>query len=164
MGEKLVESDSDSLSSLFRKTVKSSSEVPRCPILFLYCGLDAEGRIVGRAENVRDVIKSAGAYIAVIASENPGAAYVKGLGRRRDWNANIVMVLDRRGDKFVIFCRKLFEGMFAGQSMLMTWVKLAPQAQGQWQEEAPGTIMAAEAGHITFARGSEATAADQVHR
>jgi hypothetical protein len=133
--------------------------VPTCAVLFVYCSLDTEGRIVGRAENVRDVIKRAGAYVAVIASENPGASYIKGVGRRKDWRANIVMVLDRKGDKFALFFRKLFEETFTGHSMLTTWVKLAPQAAGQWQEEAPGTIMAAEAGHITFVRRREGSTA-----
>jgi hypothetical protein len=41
--------------------------------------------------------------------------------------------------------------MFSGQSMLLAWVALAPQG-GLENPDAPGTIMAAEAGHITFGK------------
>jgi hypothetical protein len=60
------------------------------------------------------------------------------------------MVLDRRGENFSKFFRKVFLAMFAGQSMLMRWAELAPQGAGPWDAENPGTIMSAEAGHITF--------------
>jgi hypothetical protein len=97
-----------------------------------------------------DLIKAAHAYIAVIASDNPGHMYSKAVNPRKDWQANVTMVLDRRGDKLARFFEKVFTGMFAGRSMLTLWVELAPQGEGPWRAQAPGTIMAAMAGHITF--------------
>ena len=149
-GQALLESDAKVLSPLFRRTLRSLSATSVCEVLFLYCELDPDGHIKGRTETVRDLIKSARAYIVVIASENSTDSYIKWLQRRNDWRANVTMVLDRKGDKFAQFFQKLFMGMFAGRSMLNVWVELAPQGHGPWEANVPGTIMAAEAGHITF--------------
>jgi hypothetical protein len=35
----------------------------------------------------------------------------------------------------------------------MAWVELAPQIPGYDHPDAPGTIMAAEAGHLVFGKG-----------
>lgn len=152
-GSALVESDKSVLSSLFSTAAVSVTVPPRCEVLFLYCALDEEGRVLGSRETIRQLVESAGALVAVVASENPGEVYVKALGRRGTWRANIALVMDRRGEKFARFFRRLFESMYAGKSMLLAWVELAPQVPGQEHPEAPGTIMAAEAGHLTFADG-----------
>lgn len=149
-GETLMETDANVLSTLFRLTLKSSTTVPSCQVLFIYCQLDEEGRIKGHQDMVTDLIKAARAYVAVVASENSGASYMKAVKPRKDWYANVTMVLDRKGDKLARFFQKVFDGMFAGRSMLSLWVELAPQGPGPWQAEAPGTILAAMAGHITF--------------
>jgi hypothetical protein len=149
-GETLMESDASILSPLFARTLKSSSTVPSCQVLFIYCELDSAGHIKGHGDSATDLIKAAHAHIAVIASENAGDVYAKAVKPRKDWYANVTMVLDRRGDKLARFFERVFTGMFAGRSMLSLWIELAPQGQGPWQAEAPRTIMAAMAGHITF--------------
>jgi hypothetical protein len=100
----------------------------------------------------RDLIKAAHAYIAVFASENDSNAYIKRMGRRTDWGANVVMVLDRNGDKFAAFFQKLFTEMFEGQTMPIAWVGLAPQGHSPRHADNPSSIFAAEAGHVTFNR------------
>lgn len=60
------------------------------------------------------MIKNAGAYVAVVAAENPPEAYVKGMGHKGDWSANIVMTIDRRGLKFSEFFARLFESCSTG--------------------------------------------------
>jgi hypothetical protein len=60
--------------------------------------------------------------------------------------------MGRRGERFARFYERLFEKMFAGKSMLLAWVELAPQMPGHDHPEAPEGIMLAEAGHIVFAR------------
>jgi hypothetical protein len=149
-GEALMETDANVLSPLFGRTLKSSTSVPSCQVLFIYCELDADGHIEGRREMATDLIKEAQAYVAVIASENSGDSYIKAVKPRKDWYANVTMVLDRKDDKLARFFQKVFTGMFAGRSMLSVWVELVPQGAGSWQAEAPGTILAAMAGHITF--------------
>jgi hypothetical protein len=43
--------------------------------------------------------------------------------------------------------------MYVGKSMLMAWVEFAPQIPGHDHPDAPGMIMAAEAGHLVFRSG-----------
>ena len=102
------------------------------------------------APAIRELVKSAGAYVAVIASENSAEVYIKSMGRRTDWFANIAMIVNRKDDKFALFFHRLFVEMFKGRSMLMVWAELAPQIPGRAHCDVPDSIMAAEAGHITF--------------
>ena len=147
-GALLSEADQRVLSPLFRVLKTSEDLPPRCDVLFLYCTINLEGPISTPA--IRELIKSAGACVAVIASENSPDAYIKSVGRRTDWFANIAMIVNRKDDKFALFFYRLFAEMFKGRSMLMAWAELAPQIPGTTHADAPDSIMAAEAGHITF--------------
>jgi hypothetical protein len=148
VGDLLSQADQGVLSPLF-KVVKTSDDLPpRCDVLFLYCTVNVEGPV--STPTIRELIKNAGAYVAVIASENSAEAYIKSVGRRTDWSANITMVVNRKGDKFGLFFHRLFAEMFKGRSMLMVWSELAPQIPGTAHTDVPDSIMAAEAGHITF--------------
>jgi hypothetical protein len=152
VGELLSQADQRVLSPLF-KVVKTSEDLPpRCDVLFLYCTINVEGPMSAPA--IRELVKSAGAYVAVIASENSAEAYIKSVGRRTDWFANIAMIVDRKDDKFALFFYRLFAEMFKGRSMLMVWAELAPQIPGGTHADVPDSIMAAEAGHITFQENS----------
>ncbi len=111
-----------------------------------------DGTVVGSREPIRETIKKAGAYVTVLAAENPPEVYVNSIGPRNDWSANIAMTIDRKGAKFGEFYARLFESMFKGQSMLLAWVQLAPQIPGHDHPDAPSAIMAAEAGHLIFER------------
>ena len=148
-GECLARVDQRILSPLFKESHTSETAVPECEVLFVYSDIDASGRLPAYPEGLRSLLKTAGAYVAVVASANLPDHYRSALGPRKDWFANIVMTLDRKDDKLAMFALEVFKRMFAGQSMLLAWVALAPQG-GPGNPDAPGTIMAAEAGHITF--------------
>ncbi len=141
---------------LFPDNVRvETTNVPRCNILFLYCRFEQSGRIAGTQLLVRDVIKAAGAQIAVIASEvNPGLFKIRefsqALAPRSDWPANLVITLNRNGDIFGRFFHKLFSQMQAGVTMPFAWATLAPQGPVS-HKDVPGTICAMGAGHIAFA-------------
>src|SRR6267154_3024007 len=146
-GALLSQADQRVLSPLF-KVVKTSDDLPpRCDVLLLYYTINLERPISTPA--IRELVKSAGAHVAVIASENSADAYIKNVGHRTDWFANIAMIVDRKDDRFALFFYRLFEEMFKGRSMLMAWAELAPQIPGTTHADAPDSIMAAEAGHIT---------------
>ena len=149
-GNSLVDSDSKILSPIFVESKISQSAVPKCHVLLLYCDLTAEGQIIGSNHRFRDIVKEAGAYVAVIGSENDPDHCFECIEPKNDWNANIVLVLDRKGEKFGLFFQKLFEAMRSGKSMLTAWVELAPQIPGYEQPDTPESIMLPEAGHITF--------------
>jgi hypothetical protein len=147
-GAELSQADQRVLSPLF-KVVKTSDDLPlRCDVLFLYYTINLERPMPTLA--IRELIKRAGAYIAVIASANSSEAYIESVGRRTDWFANIAMIVNRKDDKFALFFYRLFEEMFKGRSMLMVWAELAPQIPGRTHSDVPDSIMVAEAGHITF--------------
>jgi len=148
VGDLLSQADQRVLSPLFKVAKTSDDLPPRCDVLFLYCIINVEAPMPAPA--IRELVKSAGAYVAVIASENSAEAYIKSMGRRTDWFANIVMVVNRKDDKFGLFFHRLFAEMFKGRSMLMVWAELAPQIPGTTHADVPDSIMAAEAGHITF--------------
>jgi hypothetical protein len=151
-GAEILSTDRRVMLSLFSASEVSDSAPPKCDVLFIYCTLDNDGRIAGSKVKVRDLITSAGAYIAVVASENSSDAYKNALMPRTGWSANVAMVLTRRGEKMAELFRSIFERMFRGQSMLIAWVEIAPQASGSQAPDAPGVFMVAEAGHVTFAR------------
>jgi hypothetical protein len=122
-------------------------------VLLLYCDIDADGKVVGSKQTLRDIFKSAGAYVAVVASENDPDSLMHALDGDSEWTSNVVLIIDRKGDKFGTFFRRLFEMMGNGTSMLMAWVELAPQIPGYDHPDGPGSLMLPEAGHLTFAHG-----------
>ncbi len=75
---------------------------------------------------------------------------MKAVTPQTDWYANVTMVIKRKDDKLARFFKKVFVGMFEGRSMLILWAELAPQGRGPWEADAPESILAAMAGHITF--------------
>jgi hypothetical protein len=127
-GALLSQADQRVLSPLFTVLEASEDLPPRCDVLFLYRNINPEG--LPSAPAIRELIKSAGAYVAVIASENSADAYIKSVGRRTDWSANIAMIVNRKDDKCALFFHRLFAEMFKGRSMLMVWAELAPQIPG----------------------------------
>ena len=152
VGAETMRVDRQLLASLFGEVRESQSEVPRRDVLFLYGDVGPTGKIAGRSDGLRDIIKAAGAYVAVVASDNPPDHYMKCLGPRDEWTANITLTIDRRGDKLPQFFAELFRRMYAGESMPVAWVELAPQIPGHGHPDAPETIMAAEAGHLVFGK------------
>ena len=151
-GAELLAADKEKLAPLFPRLEVSTRAIPECQVLFLYGALQVTGQVAGSIF-LRDLIREAGAYVAVIASENPPDAYIKGVGRPDGrWRANIVMCVDRRGDKFAQFFYDLFTLMFGGTPMPGAWVTLAPQIPGDEHPNTPESIMSAEAGQVVFSR------------
>jgi hypothetical protein len=150
--EASIAADRDALAKMFSESLSGSNRVLQCHVLFVYATIDDAGNFQGSNLRLREVIKTAGAYLAVVATENPVESYIKATSPKNDWPANIVLTLNRNNEKFALFFSRLFTQMFEGKSMLMAWVDLAPQIPGRDQPDCPETIMAAEAGHITFGK------------
>jgi hypothetical protein len=155
-GKDLMAKDRAALEDIFRDNIQIADRtLPRCNVLFLYCALEASGgRIAGMSFTFRDLIKGAGAHIAVLASGVPSALlsnpeFIKTLPDGRDWPANVVITLSRNGEHFGRFFHRLFALMQEGISMPMAWVQLAPQGPVQ-PHDIPGALFIAEAGHIAF--------------
>jgi hypothetical protein len=150
--KKMVAADRGALGDLFSEVTESEREVPQCSVLMIYATLESDGHIKGRTESLREIIQAAGAPVVVIASENDPKAYIAAGHPSDIGKANLVMTLERRGERFPEFFAKLFALMFQGETMPMAWVKLAPQSPGDERENIPSTIFVAEISHIVFKR------------
>jgi hypothetical protein len=59
-GMTLAHSDRSVLGPLFGHVLESTSEVPRCEVLFIYCTIHPDGTVVGSQEPIREAMKKAG--------------------------------------------------------------------------------------------------------
>jgi hypothetical protein len=150
--QNLIEADKEAMASLFSSVSQSDSTPPVCDVLMMYVRISEDGRVEGSLDEFRSIIFNARSPIVIVASENPANNYIAAGRRGGGGRANLVMTLDRKGDLFPRFFFRLFSKMFAGQSMPMAWVELAPQIPGAIQESCPSTIFAAEVSHIVFTR------------
>jgi len=146
----LMEADRAALGSLFYECRSSTTAIPRCHVLFLYCHVEPDGSLPNVKTSLPDLIAASDACIAVLASENDAKSCFAALKPTNDWPVNIVLILNRKGDRFALFFHQLFEAMLGGTSMLMEWVKLAPQMPGLEHPDCPVSILLPGAGHLTL--------------
>jgi hypothetical protein len=147
----LAAGDCDALGPLFDRVVKSEGQPIACDVLFLYCSLDSDGSIIGSSiGGLREVIRDSGAKVVVVASPNSAESYIAAAKPKKYGSANLVMTLDRKGDLFQSFHRKLFSAMKRGTSMPVAWVELAPQAPNLEHEDCPDAIFACEIGQLAL--------------
>ena len=149
-GEALIQVDTRVLEPIFGVAEQSRFLPPKCDVLFLYSDISPDGRIESSRMSLGDLVKASGATILVVASDNPGPAYVAGNKTGNYGRVNLVMTLARRGDLFPRFFVRLFEDMMRGTSMPLAWVRLAPQGPQAESAEFPSTIFACMAGQVSF--------------
>jgi hypothetical protein len=142
--------DRPAIASLFAEVREGAREIPRCDVLFIYGTLDTAGRFNGSHLGLREIVREASAKIVVVASNNPGHNYVVAGHLTGYGLANLVMVLDRKGEAFPRFMRELFSDMFRGTPMPIAWVRLVPQGPPASDIGLPESIFAAELGGLTF--------------
>jgi len=148
--ESILEEDKQAFRPLFAAIEESNVGPPACDVLMIYARVEADGKIAGSADGLREIIRQSGAAIVVVASENDGKSYAAA-GRSTGYGqANLVLTLKRKGIAFTQFFTQLFSKMSKGKSMLAAWVELAPQIPGATHENCPESIFAAEISHIVF--------------
>jgi len=145
-----MEEDKQALQDRFAAHFESSGKAPTCDVLMIYARLTSDGRLEGSRDRFRDLVQQSGAVIAIFASENNSAEYIAATRKSEVGTANIVMTHRRKGKAFPTFFSELFARMLRGQSMLMAWVELAPQAPGAAHENCPETVFVPEISHIVF--------------
>src|SRR5262245_19495739 len=66
-----LEADRAVLAPLFRGAVTSTGDKLWCHVLFLYCTLDADGRVIGPKGNtpLRELAKESNARLVILASD-----------------------------------------------------------------------------------------------
>jgi len=64
-----LDTDRETLRSLFYSVFESTTSPPRCDVLLLYCQIEIDGRIRGSELGLRELIRESGARVVVVASE-----------------------------------------------------------------------------------------------
>ena len=147
----LMAADRTALAPLFRRVSESTDAPPRSTLLLVYCTIAADGAILNSARSLREIIRDAGAPVVVVATPNSGQSYTIAANRnKRLARANLVMTLDRKGEAFAHFFRRLVAEMKQGTSMPRAWAKLAPQAPRGTHPDCPDAIFACELGQLAF--------------
>jgi hypothetical protein len=154
--ETIVSKDRISLGRLFPGRDRfTTTSIPKCNILFLYCTLSSSGEVSGFATPLRDLIGISQAAVAVIASEVPAdnlknQEFIRSLAKGDNAAVDLVITLNRNGEAFGRFFHSLFEMMLNGVSMPMAWVTLAPQGPYP-PPDVPEMIFHMERGGAAFA-------------
>jgi len=146
----LMAADRSALAPLFRRVSDSADAPPRSTLLLVYCTIAGDGAILNSARSLREIIRDAGAPV-VVATPNSGQSYTVAANRNKQLaRANLVMTLDRKGEAFAHFFRRLVADMKQGTSMPRAWVKLAPQTPRGTHPDCPEAIFACELGQLAF--------------
>jgi hypothetical protein len=154
-GQALLERDRAVLAEVFANNIRiGENEIPICNVLFFYGTLEPSTRVAGQKFSFRDMVKAAGAHIAVLASEpSPelldSEEFLKAMGTSGDWRANIVITMNRKGDDFGRLFHRLFSRMRDGAAIPTAWVEIAPQGPYQ-PPDLPVMFVVFEAANIAF--------------
>ena len=142
-----VKADLEQLTQYFSEVLQADEVPPSCDVLLLYCNLNSDGVVIGSSQRLGEIIREAGAVVAVVATNNDVEDY-KAVGP--SGNSNLIMTIDRRGPLLANMLAQLFAQMKSGVSMGIAWIKLAPQHPGADHSHLPGVLCAFDYGQIAF--------------
>ncbi len=109
-------------------------------------GFDRDAAIEGRpATELLARLAKTGAKLILLAGDKTPLIEADQAPR-----ANILFTLDRRGGRFGSFLKRLVDLLAGGHSLLLAYVKIAPQAPGPWMEELPSTVLVFPLGDVVF--------------
>ena len=145
-----IESDSRALFHYFPSWTTSRKAPQSCDLLMLYARVNHDGTIDGSVQSLREIIRSSGASVVIIATDNPPDHYFEAVDETGYGQANLVLTIDRNGEAFDTFFEKLFDAMFHGETMPVAWNRLAPPVPEIRQERAPNTVFICERGQICY--------------
>ena len=137
--EDTIKEDLEALTPYFTAVRRSNDVPPPCDVLLLYCEIDTSGELQNSLKPANEIIRDAGASIVIIATNNPAENY-SAIAKGSFGSVNLVMTIDRRGQRFASFLARLFAHMNEGVSMGVAWVKIAPQIPGAGPDDLPAII------------------------
>jgi hypothetical protein len=124
----------------------------RCDVLLIYCDISADGRLSNTEARLREIIRDAGACVAVIATEHPVERYIAAAPPHVTFGrTNLMMTVVRKDLAFSKFLARLFSEMKSGVSLSIAWHHLTKVAPPSVRSGIPEMIFASEIGPITFA-------------
>ena len=145
-----MQADSAKLGSFFDSVSENKLNAPKCDVLLLYCYIEPDGTIRDSTKGLNEIIREAGASVAIVASDNDAKNYTAAAKGKNFGSVNLVLILDRRGEMFGEFFLKLFTAMKQGTSMPVAWNKLAPQIPRKDHPDCPASICVMGAGQVAF--------------
>jgi hypothetical protein len=122
-------------------------------IAHLFIDVDADGTLEGQSiPQVMRYLEQRDVKLILFADTGPARNPTKGFhaDNTKGIRVNFVVTIDRRGERFRTFFKKLFTLMANGESLFMAWVKIAPQAEGPWMDDLPSTYVAVGRGELKF--------------
>ncbi len=135
-------------------------------IVHLLCDVSAAGFIrdlrdqtISGTELI-DACLAANVKLLWIASDNPADGYIHGFDTKHA-RLNLVMTLQRNGEKFPRYLNALLSEMNSGKGMPVAWNTLSPQIPGM-QHDSPDAIFIAGRGQVQFS--SPAAARESANR
>ena len=131
----LMAADKATLAPLFRTVAESTVQTPTCSLLLLYCTFEPDGRIVGTPHTLETIVLESGAPLVILARPQPLGVSLGEVLRRVP--ANVVTVLDRKGDAFGRFFHSVVADMKRGIPFPWAWWKLAPPTTTQDATKGP---------------------------
>ena len=143
-----LKADLEQLTQYFSEVRQADNDPPCCDVLLLYCNINSAGVVIGSTQRLGEIIRDAGAVVAVVATNNDAEDYVA--AGPLPGTANLVMTINRRGSLLASMLAQLFAQMKSGVSMGIAWVNLAPQYPGAEHKDLPGAICALDYGQIAF--------------
>jgi hypothetical protein len=153
------EADRKAIAPLFLKSAAPPpGHIPTAQVLFVYAALGEDGTIQGlpQKSGIRQIAEKTQAAVVVVANSNPQGAVQAAARLPGAKSANLVFVLDRKGDGLARFFVQLFREMMDGDHMLAAWVSVCPQGPQQ-SPDMPAMILLAEGGKLAFPDPVEAT-------
>lgn len=163
--QQLLESDLNIYNEYYR-TVSSTAlkdvnelfqfvETASFDLFHVFVEISKDGYILDSFENkttvatIANLMQSNGAKYIVFASNSPAQAYMNA-GEYLTHNANIVMTIDRRGDNFTKFFKKIFEKVSKGVPFPEAWHEIQPQGRTTVNECLPETIAVMGADNVVL--------------
>jgi hypothetical protein len=120
----------------------------RYRIVHLLLRIDAQGEVSGTGiRTILETCRRNGGKMLILANDHDADTYIKWVNVT---GVNLVMTVERKGDRFPVFWDGLLDRLTKGMTMPQAWVDLVPQVEGPHQADEPRCIFAAGAGGESF--------------
>jgi hypothetical protein len=150
---------SDFYSNVTEKTTNTLQELidfinnSSFDLFHLFVDIDKDGKIYDASqnsieiENFIDIIQKRNAKYIFFAKDNPPGCYSNG-AKGLKFTANTVMTLERKGNSFPDFLKKIFSNVSKGQPFPVAWNKFAPQIPKVKNDDMPEVFAVMGAGNV----------------
>jgi hypothetical protein len=119
-------------------------------IVHLCCELNENGELTDeqggtlKGDDLLETCRTANVKVLFIASDNSYENYLEFRSSKwpKGYYLDLVMVVNRYGNKFPYLMEELLKRMSKGKSLPMAWVELGPQGPGPWHDKLPRSMVA----------------------